>query len=803
MSATPSQEETTDVDAQTTALIINVIVGISITVVSVLVFDLLLRKRVPSVFEARRTLNTRGIELDYFGYRVSYPSSPSYRPFGWLGPVRRIDLEKVIDSHGLDTALFLRYLRLMIYLFTFLTVTSIMVLPIYYTGTNKDLGQNDPSRTLGVNKFSLANLSKDDPWRFWFTFAIELVISVATCHFLRNEFMHYSAARRRYRSSKNPANYTILVQDIPEPNFSEEAVRHYWNKIFPGQVARVYVIYDARKLVSEKAKFWNAVTKRERAEWEAEYNPKLNGARPTHKTGYGACACLSSKREDSIDYWTEKQSQLYSEISLQQSEVDTTQFASTRAAFVVFKSRIVASLAAQTNFASNEHLWRVYRAPEPKAVNWSSLSIPPWQLPARHAVTAVSSVALTLFWAIPVTFIMGLANLNALAAIDVNGQKPFAFLNAVAGWPKAVVGFIEGLLPAIILSVFLSLVPIFFRLFLNLSRVPSNASVDKLVRDWYFNFVVFSNFLFVAFAGTLLTDLQRILEQPVLVVDLLAAAIPKQGAFIMNFVLLKALSESPQELMQIVRVALRWIMLKFFARTTREKDKVETGNTVFVYLRYYAIAQLIALLGMIYSTIQPFINVICLVYFLVNYVVWKYNLCFSMYNPYQDGGRMYGGALYGLWIGLFLHQLTMIGLFGLNKNPAQAILIVIPAVLSVLFLRYCRVSFNRVIEHGSALDTQRLVEDEGEEDLIDKNLANKYIHPGYEPLPDPIENLNGVEEREEEVEAAELDDVEDQKRTVKESEAQGSRMTQPISMSSEDWKDAHSTSQSSNKDVSS
>lgn len=532
------------------------------------------------------------------------------------------------------------------------------------------------------------------------------------------------------------------------------------------------------------------------------YNPKLKGARPTHKTGYGACVCLSSTREDSIDYWTGKQSQLYSEILLQQSEVDTARFQPTRAAFVVFKSRIIASLAAQTNFASNEHSWRVHRAPEPRAVNWSSLSVPPSQLPVRHAVTALFSVALTLFWAVPVTFIMGLTNLSTLAAIEVNGQKPFAFLGGVTEWPVAVVGFIEGLLPAIILSVFLSLVPTFFRLFVNLSRVPSNANVDKLVRDWYFNFVVFSNFLFVAFAGTLLTDLQRISKEPFLIVDLLAAAIPKQGAFVMNFILLKALSESPQELMQIVRVVLRWIMLTFFARTSREKSKVETGNTVFVYLRYYSIAQLIALLGMIYSTIQPFINITCLVYFLVNYVVWKYNLCFSMYNPYQDGGRMYGGALYALWIGLFLHQLTMIGLFGLNRNPAQAILIVIPAVLSVLFLRYCRVSFDRVIEHGSTVETQRLVEVEGEdEDLIDNNLAKKYVHPGFEPLPDPVENLNGVGAQDGGVEYAELDDVENQKGAVNESENQDTRATQPKSVTSEDWKDAHSTSPSLNNDA--
>eukprot|EP00177_Eucheuma_denticulatum_P000975 GFKZ01001764.1.p1 GENE.GFKZ01001764.1~~GFKZ01001764.1.p1 ORF type:complete len:800 (-),score=119.57 GFKZ01001764.1:2043-4442(-) len=782
--------DTTDADAQTTALIYNVAIGTAITLVSFLIFDLL-RKHVPSVYEARRTLNARYSSPDYFNNRVSYPGSPSYRFLRWVGPVLRIDLDNLIDSHGLDTALYLRYLRSMTTLFLILTIPSTALLIVYFTASNKDLPSSDIRRTLGVNKFSIANLDRDDPWRFWFTYAIELLNIAIIAYILSVEFRYYSSVRRRYRSSRNPANYAILVQDIPNTSFSDHAVHHYWNKLFPNQIARVYLIYDARKLLANKQKFWNAVTKRERAEWEMEFNPKLNGDRPTHKNG--CCACCSPA-VDSIQFWSDRQQHYTSKITLHQNDLDPKYTPPTRAAVVVFNTRMAASVAAQTHFASKEREWRVTRAPEPNAINWNGLAVPDWQLPIRNAATVFAAILLTLFWIIPVTFIMSLTNISSLAAIEINGDRPFEFLEGVAGWPSAVLGLIEGLLPAIILSVFLSLVPTFLRIFVNLSRVSSNATVDRLVRNYYFNFLIFSNFLFVAFAGTLLTDLQTIIQEPPEVVNLLAKALPQQGAFIMNFVLLKALSESPQEIMQLPRVIVRYIMRKFLAKTPREIENVDTGNTVFVYLRYYSIGQLIALLGMIYSTIQPFINVICLAYFSVNYVVAKYNLCYSMHNPYEDGGRMFGGALYGLWTGMFLHQLTMIGLFGLNRNPAQSALIVVPAVLSVLFLRYCRVSFDRVVEHGSGIETQRLIEDEGEDDMIDDSLAKKYIHPGFDPLPEHIENMNGVGGNDGKKKYADFEDPD-----VENPPAAGDGFDgpegrpgkTPKSMSSEDWKDAY------------
>lgn len=758
-------------------------------------FDIL-RRKVPEVFEARRTLNTKRLNLDHFGRRVFTPPPPSRRNFGWVAPVLRLELDTVAVTHGLDAALFLRFLRTMAYLFLVLCIPTAILLPVYYTGANKNLEPDIDAFVEGIQSFSLSNLDSGDPWRFWIALAADYVVLGFVCMLLYKEFQVYANHRIRYRAADNPANFAIIVQDIPLESSSEEAVYAYWNTLFPGQVASVFLIHDGKKLNKKMKNFWTAVTKRERAEWDMEFNEKLAGERPTHGVGFCSCCRGASAKVDSIDYWTDQQSHYFAKISAYQKELDPEHCPCARAAIVVFNNRRAAAVAVQTNFSKSDMEWRVSHAPEPKAVNWSTFSISAAQVPVRQAITLISTVLLTLFWIIPVTFISGLTNLQELSEVEIKGDKPFSFLSGVPDWSPVLTGFIESTLPAIILSVFLSLIPTFLRILISVSRVPSTAEVDMRVRDYYFNFVVFSNFLFIITAGTLLKKLPKIIDRPKQIIDLLASSAPQQATFMMNFILLKALSETPKELLQLGRLVIRWAKLKFLARTPRERAQEETGKTEFYFFKYYAMAQLVSTLGLIYSTIAPFIIPICFLYFAIMYVTWKYNLCFSLHNSYENGGSMYGGALYSVWIGLFLHLLMMMGLFALNKNPAQSALILIPTVASFVFIIFIRHSFLRISAHGSATETHLHVEENEGVDKIPDCLLNKYVDPAFEPLPDPVENLNGVDGNTGEVNHTVEYDLEDPEglpdvtMDTPQLKSGDARMDPPTS-STDDWKDAN------------
>lgn len=93
-------------------------------------------------------------------------------------------------------------------------------------------------------------------------------------------------------------------------------------------------------------------------------------------------------------------------------------------AFVFFKSRYAALMAARNLQASNPMLWVTDQAPEPCDVYWSNLCIPYKQLWIRKIVTCVASITFVLVFLIPVTFAQGLTQLDKL-------EKMFPFLTDI------------------------------------------------------------------------------------------------------------------------------------------------------------------------------------------------------------------------------------------------------------------------------------------------------------------------------------------------------------------------------------
>lgn len=882
---TEDAEGSDDADSQTVGLWVNLLVGLGITLLCLLVFDPL-RRRFPAIFETRRKLHEDRDPVDYLGNRVTTPPAPSHKPFGWLLPTLRLDLEKLTDTHGLDAALFLRYHRFMFALFSILLVPSSILLPVYYTGPNKNLTGDD--RAAGVNIFSIGNVKTSDPWRFWLVLAIEYVIMGFVCYFLFYHFTLYCRDRRRYRSTRHPANYAVLVQDVPQGARNAEAVRNYWDRVFPGEISSVFYVHDARRLEKWKEKFWQAVTKREVAEWRLHHshevavnkskrtqaklerrNKRLKKSRTHRSRGkhvsepppsvevpsqsdefmgkddteildgmdvdiksptapeavYTSTSATDVARADvaivdgamadvdamldeeggpdgaqmeentgmrrrvfgmkgmkkrgppkepeaAVQYWETVQRKAWAKVAAYQSQRDSDHFSVTTSAIVVFKSRRSAAIAAQTNFSRKEDEWRVTRAPEPMAINWGALCVSGWTVYTRRLITALLSTSLTLFWLFPVAFIMGIVSISELVKLDIGGFKPFEMFLPILDWSPFILNVIESTFPALILSFFLGWVPNIFALFVSISRISSHAERDRQVRDWYFTFVTFSNFLFVAFAGILLHSFTEILSDPKEAVNILAKNIPKQAAFVMNLILITTLKEIPLELLQFARVITRMLKLWLSARTQRQREEAEVGDMGMDFVGFYSTSQLVSLLGLVYCTIQPFMIVVCMAYFAMTYIVFKYNLCYSYYNEYEDGGRMYGGALYAVWVGLFSHLLTMVGVFTLNGSPAQSVLIILPTVVSVMFLMHCRKSFSRVLEHGSALETQDRVEQlEGcRVDVITDELAATYEHPGWDELPkySELENLNGVITEEDVAKAAEKEAMFDDFLTVSE-----------------------------------
>lgn len=93
---------------------------------------------------------------------------------------------------------------------------------------------------------------------------------------------------------------------------------------------------------------------------------------------------------------------------------------------------------------------------DPTQVIWANLRIKWWERIMRHSATIAFICAMIIFWAIPTAVVGAISNINFL--ID---KVPFlSFINDVPSWIK---GVITGLLPTVLMSILIALVPIIMR----------------------------------------------------------------------------------------------------------------------------------------------------------------------------------------------------------------------------------------------------------------------------------------------------------------------------------------------------
>lgn len=93
---------------------------------------------------------------------------------------------------------------------------------------------------------------------------------------------------------------------------------------------------------------------------------------------------------------------------------------------------------------------------EPTQVIWSNLRIKWWERIIRHSATIAFVVALIIFWAIPTAVVGAISNINFLT----NKVKFLQFIDDCPDWIK---GAITSLLPVILMSILMALLPIILR----------------------------------------------------------------------------------------------------------------------------------------------------------------------------------------------------------------------------------------------------------------------------------------------------------------------------------------------------
>jgi len=169
--------------------------------------------------------------------------------------------------------------------------------------------------------------------------------------------------------------------------------------------------------------------------------------RPTHRGKWW-------KKVDTIDWCREELNWLNPKVQERQALLKRGESGKElNSAFLSFSSQA----AAQSALRAVIHDLTIQMAPRyigvsPQEVIWTNLNVGFWERQIKVVAVTAAIAVMTLFWSVPNALV------GTISQLDYLSQK-VPFLKWINSLPKIIVGAIAGLLPPLMLSLLLDLVP--------------------------------------------------------------------------------------------------------------------------------------------------------------------------------------------------------------------------------------------------------------------------------------------------------------------------------------------------------
>ncbi|KAH8678707.1 hypothetical protein BGZ60DRAFT_428531 [Tricladium varicosporioides] len=624
--------------------------------------------------------------------------------FNWIGPFWKIPDTYALQHQSLDAYLFLRFLRMtVVIMFVGACITWPVLFPVYATGKGEG-GQ--------LNLLSMSHINPSasgGKYRYFATCFCGWIFFGFVLMMVTRESIFYINLRQAFLLSPVYANRisarTVLFVSVPKDYLNEARLR----KVFGAAVRSIWIVRDTSKVDELVEKRDTVAYKLEDAEvkliklanGERLKAAKKGGAapneepviegdaesgslaarwiptkkRPTHKLGkFG----LYGKKVDTIDWSREQLEKLIPETEQAQASYRAGESELTGSVFIEFAHQSDAQAAFQTlSHHQALHMSPRYIGVNPNEIVWKSLGISWWQRVVRRIAVLAFVTALVVFWAIPVAFVGLVSNVQYLESLS--------WLHWLTKIPNSIMGVVTGLLPAVMLSILMSLVPVIMRLCAKLSGEPSLARVELFTQNAYFVFQVVQVFLVTTIASSASSIVKAIIDNPKGITDLLARRLPTVSNFYISYFIVQGLTVASGVLSQVVGFVIFQILYKFLAGTPRKMyqkwanlSAISWGSTLPVFTN-------IVVIGITYSCIAPLVLGFATIGMSLFYLAFRYNILFVTDSQIDTKGLIYPRALQQMLTGVYIAEICLIGLFGIAKTPGPLICMVAFLVFTILY----------------------------------------------------------------------------------------------------------------------
>ncbi|XP_009354442.2 CSC1-like protein At3g54510 [Pyrus x bretschneideri] len=650
----------------------------------------------------------------------NYASSPvGFRRFlpsvTWISRAFRVSEDEILQSNGLDALIIIRLFKFGIRFFVVCSLIGLVVLvPVNYNGDGLT-ARSDHS----LDFFSISNISPGSN-RLWVHCSCLWFISLYGIYLLHKEYKEILAKRiqQLLNVRHQPNQFNVLVREIPFCSKHKSrgcCVDEFFSKHHPYAYHSYQILYDGKE-------FKELLNQSKSIEKKIEDLRKQSVVKKHNQTPL----LLNPSHEDSekLSVYEEKLEELHHKIHQLQCE-DMLHEKELPVAFVTFKSRLGAALVVHSQQHSNPLLWITDDAPEPRDVSWRNLAIPVRVLPLCNFGVIVAASLLTIFFAIPVTAVQGIAKFEKLK----KWFPPAMALQLIPGLSSVITGY----LPSAVLNMFIYIVPFAMLGMAKLSGCISKSREEIKACNMVFYFLVGNVFFWSLLSGSLIDEIGESFTHPKDIPSHLARAVSAQADFFVTYILTDGLSGFSLEILQ--PGLLCWDAIR---SCTYGRGKEKTPYLYSLpYFRIIPVVSLSVLIGTVYAVVAPLMLPFLIGYFLLGYAVYI-NQIEDVYETFYDTcGQYWPYINHYILVAIILMQITMIGLFGLKSKPAASFSTVPLLVLTLMFNEYCKMRFLptfHLLSIQNAKEFDELDEKCNQVEFNYENASTAYCPPCLRPL---------------------------------------------------------------------
>lgn len=345
--------------------------------------------------------------------------------------------------------------------------------------------------------------------------------------------------------------------------------------------------------------------------------------------------------------------------------------------FITFNSLTSQVIASQFPLLFKDYKkLKVSPAPYPTDILWKNISVSPTYTASMNFFVTLGYYFCLSIWGIILTFISAISNLQNL-------EKYLPFLKEL---DDATYAFLQGIIPVIIMAVFLSLIPTFmYWISFYIEKRKCTSDIDLQVFKWFFLYQL-TNVYLMLITGSAINAISDLIDNPTSFISLVTSSLPSASLFFFNYISALILTGTAD---LFVRLSNFVIFFAYKIIFNQDKITVRTilegplAPTTVSYGTELPGSLYVFIIMCLYWMINPLIILFGTFYFFAYYQAWKYQYMYIIERVNETKGKYWKGLFYYSMLALMISSIIFIAYLGLKEGYYQ-----VPAAVPLPVLIY-------------------------------------------------------------------------------------------------------------------